>query len=418
MRLFVCWFALLIWPLAAQNPAANYDEAKVPAYTLPDPLAGVKRPADWPRRRQEILELFAREVYGRTPTKQLKITHELRSMDRLALGGQAIRKEITVFFSGKDGPRMEIMLYLPAQAKGRVPVFLGLNYQGNHGVHPEPGIALSQSWMRSSYQGVVNNRSTEAARGKEASRWPVELILSRGYGLATVYYGDIDPDFDDGFANGVHPLFYAPGQTKPGPDEWGSIGAWAWGLSRTVDYLAKDPAVDAQHIALVGHSRLGKTALWAGAQDPRFAIVISNDSGEGGAALARRRFGETTAVMNKAFPHWFADSFNKYSDRENEMPFDQHMLLALIAPRPVYVASAAEDQWADPKGEFLSLVAAEPVYRLLGTKGLAGVTEMPAVHQPVHHHNGYHIRAGKHDVTEYDWRQWLDFADRHWKPVR
>lgn len=397
--------------LLAQNPAnANYDEAKVPRYTLPDPLSGVTNAQQWPRRRRELVDLFAREMFGKTPTARLDTTHEIRALDRAALGGKAARKEITVFFNGKkDGPSMELMLYLPANAKGRVPVFLGLNYQGNHGVHPEPGIALSKSWMRSTYKGVENNLSTEA------SRWPVELILSRGYGLATAYYGDIDPDFDDGFANGVHPLFYQPGQSKPAADEWGSIGAWAWGLSRAMDYLEKDPQVDAGKVALLGHSRLGKTALWAGAQDPRFSIVISNDSGEGGAALARRRFGETTERINTAFPHWFAANFRQYANREDELPFDQHMLLSLIAPRPVYVASAAEDLWADPRGEFLALVAADPVYRLLGTKGLGGVTQMPAIHQPIHHHNGYHIRAGKHDVTEYDWRQWLDFADKHWK---
>jgi len=408
------WLAFL---LLAQNPAdANYDEAKVPRYTLPDPLQGVARAGQWPQRRQEILDLFAKEMFGKTPEKKLKITQELRAVDRAALGGKAVRKEITVYFSDKkDGPKMELMLYLPAGAQGRVPVFLGLNYQGNQGVHPEPGIAISRSWMRSSYKGVVDNQSTEASRGQEASRWPVELILSRGYGLATAYYGDIDPDFDDGFQNGVQPLFYQAGQTRPAADEWGSIGAWAWGLSRAMDYLEKDPAVDAKKVALLGHSRLGKTALWAGAQDTRFAIVISNDSGEGGAALARRRFGETTARINAAFPHWFAANFRQYANREEALPFDAHMLLALIAPRPVYVASAAEDLWADPKGEFLALVAAEPVYRLLGTKGLGGVTEMPGIHQPVHQHNGYHIRAGKHDVTEYDWRQWLDFADLHWR---
>jgi hypothetical protein len=412
------WLVLSILATAAwaQAPQANYDEAKVGSYTLPDPLRlnsgqPVKDAETWrKKRRPEILRLFEETVYGRTPPTR-QIAYEVTSRVEGALGGQATRKLVTVWLAGKSGPTMDLLLYLPASAKGRVPVFLGLNFSGNQGVHPDPAIPITKRWVRPQR----NNNQTQAgedSRGVEASRWAVDLILSRGYGLATVYYGDLFPDHKDGLPDSIIPHLFKPGQTARAPEDWNAIGAWAYGLSRALDYLERDKEVDAKRVAVIGHSRLGKTALWAGAQDERFAMVISNNSGEGGASLARRNFGETVERINTVFPHWFNDIYKTYNHRVHELPVDQHMLIALIAPRPVYIASAQEDQWADPKGEFLAGKGADPVYRLLGTDGL-GAAEWPAIHQPVMTRIGYHLRAGKHDVTRYDWEQFLNFADRH-----
>lgn len=396
--------------VALGQPAGfNYDEAAVPSYELPQILrsadgSAVRTAADWRARRAEILELFQDQVYGAAPAAPPGMAFSVLEEDAAALGGRAHRKQVRVEFG--DAARvssMEVLLYTPARAAGPVPVFLGLNFGGNHTVHQDPAIRLAD---RVTADGREEGK--DADRGSRAGRWQVEMLLRRGYGVATAYCGDLDPDFDDGFRNGVHPL--AP----PGdPGDWGTIAAWAWGLSRALDYLQTDARVAGARVAVIGHSRLGKTALWAGARDERFAMVISNDSGCGGAALSRRRFGETVERINTRFPHWFADNFSAYNGKEDELPVDQHMLLALVAPRPLYVASAAEDLWADPQGEFLAARHAGEVYELLGRRSL-GALQRPAVNEPVMRDVGYHIRAGKHDITAYDWERYIEFADSHW----
>ncbi len=416
--------ASLLLPTREREP--NYDETKVPAYDLPDPLVTedgrrVETAGDWREiRRPEILALFRSQMYGRRPGPPRELRSRVTSVETRALGGTAVRKEVSLYLSPKqDLPRMDLLIYLPASGSDPVPAFLGLNFGGNHSVHPDPGITLPKSWMRPSrVEGaVVENRATEKGRGTLSRRWPVEKIIGRGYALVTAYYGDIDPDYDDEFRNGVHPLFYRPGQTRPDADEWGSIAAWAWGLSRALDYLETDPGIDPAKVAVLGHSRLGKTALWAGAEDERFSLVISNNSGCGGAALSRRRFGETVERINRVFPHWFCGNFKQYGDNEGKLPIDQHLLVSLMAPRPVYVASAVEDRWADPKGEYLSARHASPVYALLGLPGLPG-DSMPGANQPLTGTIGYHVRSGRHDVTGYDWDRYLDFADRHLRKGR
>ena len=412
----------------AQRPhTTNYDEAKVGNHPLPDPLtcadgSKVTDAKTWQtKRRAEVLRLFETHVYGRSPARPANLVYEVTKTDPQALGGKATRKEIAIYLTGKkDGPRLDLQLFTPNGAKGPVPAFLGCNFNGNHAVHADPSITLNPRWMRNSQdkKGVVNNRATEASRGSEASRWQVEMILAKGYALATYYYGDVEPDHADGWKDGLRAALAKDGaSTQFAPDAWGAIGAWAWGLSRSLDYLEKDKAVDAKQVAVIGHSRLGKTSLWAGAADERFAMVISNNSGEGGASISRRDFGETIAVLNKNFPHWFCGNYKQYSDAPEKLPVDMHELAALAAPRPLYIASAEEDKWADPKGEFLAGKLAEPVYALFGKKG-TGVTDWPSVDQPVGEFIGYHMRTGKHDVTAYDWEQYLKFADRHFKRAK
>jgi hypothetical protein len=413
--------ALIMTDLDAQPKEANYDEAKVGDYTLPDPLRmesgdPVPDAKAWrEKRRPELIRLFETHVYGRSPGKPETVVFKKTSEDKNALGGRATRREISIYSkSDFSGPHLDLLLYVPNKAAKPVPAFLGLNFDGNHTINKDPGISVTKNWVPNRKdKGITENRATLESRGNSTGRWEAEKIVEAGFALATMYSGDIDPDFDDGFTNGVHALFNKPGH-KPAPDDWGTVATWAWGLSRALDYLETDKDINAKQVAVIGHSRLGKAALWAGASDERFAITISNNSGCGGAALSRRIFGESVARINTSFPHWFCDNYNRYNDNEDAAPIDQHQLIALIAPRPVYVASATEDRWADPKGEFLSAKHADPVYKLLGTEGLPTI-EMPGPDQPVMGTIGYHLRTGQHDVTAYDWDQYIKFANKHFK---
>ncbi|MEM6366614.1 MAG: acetylxylan esterase, partial [Planctomycetota bacterium] len=334
-----------------------------------------------------------------------------------------LRREIDITLR-RSGPSltMSMLVYTPRSAANKpCPLFLGLNFGGNHTVDPNPSIRITQSWVSNRRDETTNrNQATSLGRGRAAKRWPIESIVDAGYGLATIHYSDIDPDFDDGFENGMHGLFRDWAYDVPKLQRWGSIAAWAYGLSRAMDVLVDDPLVASDQVAVFGHSRLGKTALWAGAMDERFALVISNNSGCGGAALSRRAVGETVGKINRTFPHWFADEFNDYNENESELPVDQHQLISLIAPRPVYVASATKDRWADPKGEYLSALAASPVYRLFGLQGISSSSRddsMPPPDQSLQSGMiGYHLRSGKHDVTLYDWDQYIRFADRVMQP--
>ncbi|MFO7698688.1 MAG: acetylxylan esterase [Anaerolineae bacterium] len=407
--------------IKAGYPAGTIlDEALVPEYTLPDPLVcgdgtPVTDAQTWfSRRRPEVYRLFEEQVFGRSPERPVAMRWEVTSAAADALDGRATRKEISLYPTGGAAPRIDVLLYVPNQRFGPAPAIVGLNYIGNQSVIADPGITLYEGWVpdvaRLGVGGVVGNRATEATRGAMPNSMPVERMLERGYAVATLCCGDLAPDSEDVYSRALFPAYYPPGQTEPAADEWGVLAAWAWGMCRALDYLVTDPDVDATRIIAHGTSRLGKTALWAGALDERWAMILPNESGCGGAAISRRRFGETVARITTTFPRWFCANFARYGDNEDAMPFDQHMLIALSAPRSVYIASAEDDLWSDPRGEFLGALGAGPVYQLLGADGL-GATEWPAVHAPVHSTLAYHLRAGGHGINAWDWEQFLDWAD-------
>jgi hypothetical protein len=376
---------------------SNYDESKVGRYTLPDPLvfadgSPVKDAESWRRRRRpEILRLYQQEIYGRIPANTPKVAWRVVETDPQAREGAALMKRVEgAMGEGADAPRIPLTLYTPSKASGRVPIILLVNFGGGP---PPPGPNPPR---------VFPSDPPVAAE-----------ILARGWGYAYVRYQDIQPDRANAWREGVIGRTLAAGAAQPAEEEWGTIGAWSWGVSRAIDYLQSDPSVDPKRIAIQGHSRLGKTVLWASALDERVAGVFSSCAGEMGSALARRDWGETVDDMAQNFPWQFAGAFQKWPGRWNEMPVDAHMLIALSAPRPVFISGGTTDQWADPVGEFLATVAAGPVYRLLGRQDL-GATTLPPLDTPLTNGDlGWHYHTGGHTATPEDWKAFLVFLEKH-----
>jgi hypothetical protein len=407
--------------LLASSPAADPrdDEAAVAPFTLPEVLAGpdgkpVSTAEAWQTSaRPHQFALLEQFVYGRRlPAVPVSVVGEVERADvELAEGVKAVRLQARLRLGkGEAAPTTDVLVYLPHG--GRSPVFLNLNFQGNQAETADPAVDLCRAWLRDDKPaGIVGNRATEASRAAKARRWPVAEMVRRGYGMATACYGDVFPDRPDGRADSALGSLGRPVEGDLPPDEPGAIATWAWQLSRILDWLVALPEVDPERVIVVGHSRNGKAALWAGACDERFAMVVSNESGCGGAALERRNVGERIAEITTRFPHWFCPEFARFAGREADLPVDAHVTLAMTAPRPLYVASAVEDRWADPRGEFLAAVAAGPVWTLFGRAGL-GTAEYPPVGQSVGGLVGYHVRAGQHDLLAEDWVRFADFADR------
>jgi hypothetical protein len=380
----------LIEKLTKLTPHINYYEEKVPPYTLPDVLVSLsgKRIAnreEWVKiRRPELLAQFAEYLYGKVPETPYQKEFKIVNNDPMAMNGKATLKQVSIIITaGEKSLTINLILFTPNNIRKPVPTFMLICNRGSEYIDP--------------------------SRSKKFGYWPAEEAIERGYGIAAFLNADVDPDKFDGFKDGIHGML--DGANRP-PDAWATIAAWAWGASRCMDYLQTDKDVAGDKIAVVGQSRGGKTALWAGATDERFALVIPNDAGCGGDALSKRIFGETVASINKSFPHWFCENFKKFSNAEDKLPVDQHMLLALIAPRALYTANASNDLWADPKGQYLSLFHSLPVYRLYNP--VISIPEsMPPVDTPVRSGNiGYHIRSGDHDLTLADWNFFMDHADK------
>jgi hypothetical protein len=414
LSLFVISVALGVQFMAR---AAMPEVSRLPSQPdLPDPLRmldgqGVRTPEQWVnKRRPELRELFQYYMYGYLPAAPAGVDYKVEREDGGVFGGKAKLKEVTITLGPPEVPQIHLLLVVPNERKAPAPVFLGLNFSGNHTLVKDSALRLPTSWIDGRSPGIQNNHATEAGRGTQVDVWAIEQPIQRGYAVATFYYGDIVPDRAGVSEGSIQPYFRKKGQ-KPGPQDWGAIAAWAWGLQRAVDYLLTDRDIDKDRIAVVGHSRLGKTALVAAAFDDRIALVIPHQAGCGGTAPSRGKIGESVKQINEHFPHWFNGTFKEFNDQPEKLPVDQHCLIALVAPRPVLLSNAVEDTWANPEGQFQVLQAADPVYRLLGSEGLE-VKSMPEPGKLIASKLGYYIRPGKHSMTKEDWKVFLDFADK------
>ena len=396
----------------------NYTEAKVPDYTLPDPLTlqngeKVTDIQTWnERRRPEIMRLFEENQFGRAVGDSRDVSFEVFDKGTPVFGGKALRRQVTMHF--RRELQVDLLIYLPANAKGPSPLLLNIGFMANSQTVDDPGIGRDTGLNRKKQQGP-------AGKGFSFPKTNVMQFIERGYGFATVNYGDFEPDSRDGLTKGIRGLYLKAGKTRPAPDEWGAIAAWAWGLSRAMDYFETDAGIDAGRVAVTGVSRLGKTALWTAAADPRFAMAIPSCSGQGGAALSRRNYGETIKLITlpQRYGYQFCANYSKWGDDPDSAPMDAHMLIALMAPRPVLLQTGDTDKWSDPMGEFLAAVAAEPVYKLFGKKGL-GTGRIPESGTPILNDIGYYMHKGGHGMNAEDgtsdWNVYLDFMNRHLKP--
>jgi hypothetical protein len=394
----------------------NYDESLSGSYTLPDPLVfpdgrKVKNAKQWNKeRRPQIVSLFEEFEYGKIPATPKNLSFDVFDKGTPALNGKAIRKQVTVYLTTDTSDhKMEVLIYLPADATGPVPVFFNVSFSPNVSVVDDPGIKAGFTW------GSDGKKVPALLTGK-FGRMDPNMFLSQGIGFATVYYGDIEPDFADGVKYGIRGYYLKPGQDYPAPDQWGAISAWSWGLSRAMDYFQTDKQIDSKKIALFGVSRLGKTVLWTGCRDTRFGMVIASCSGEGGAAISRRWYGETIDHMTHPTRYFyqFAGNWRNYKDDPSKSPVEANMLVALMAPRPLLLQTGDTDKWSDPKGEFVAAAAAGPAYELLGKKSL-GTDVYPPAGTPILNDLGYYMHAGGHGAMPADYEIFIRFLKMHFK---